>query len=226
MASSIHACLLVGFVIFSSETLTLSALPLAATNSTRLSEIMTGLLLGDASLVKKYAGGGTYFKYAQGNVHVGYVHHVFELFKALGLVHMPTPHHGTSTGPNGIVYDWWQFTTASFVSWNSLRTLWYPQNIKVVPDNISELLTPVSLAYWYIDDGGWTGKGIHLATNGFILADVKRLVTIISSQYGLKCSVHSRNRVYIWASSTPKFINLVRPHIHSSISYKLSPRTV
>ena len=49
---------------------------------------MTGMLLGDGGLVKKYTGGGTYLKFAQGQVHLDYLNHVFSLFKVLGIVLM------------------------------------------------------------------------------------------------------------------------------------------
>jgi len=39
-------------------------------------QAMTGMLLGAGGLVKKYEGGGTYFKYAQGEVHLDYLNHV------------------------------------------------------------------------------------------------------------------------------------------------------
>jgi hypothetical protein len=40
---------------------------------------------------------------------------------------------------------------------------------KVVPNNIFELLTPISLAYWVCDDGGKNKTGFHFATNAFSL---------------------------------------------------------
>ena len=46
---------------------------------------MTGLLLGDGVLVKKYKGGGTYLKFAQGEVHLDYLNHVFHCLKIWGL---------------------------------------------------------------------------------------------------------------------------------------------
>lgn len=57
---------------------------------------MVGFLLGDGTLVKKYQGGGTYFKYAQGMVHFDYLNHVFDQLKTAGHVHMTAPSIGTS----------------------------------------------------------------------------------------------------------------------------------
>lgn len=63
----------------------------------------------------------------------------------------------------------YQFTTRSIPEWNDLHALWYVGKTKVVPCNIFDILSPVSLAYWHMDDGGWTKGGIHLSTNSFTL---------------------------------------------------------
>lgn len=39
--------------------------------------------------------------------------------------------------------------------------------IKVIPKNIFDVLTPIGLAFWLMDDGNKTGRGIHLNTNAF-----------------------------------------------------------
>lgn len=181
-------------------------------------QAMTGLLLGDGGLVKKHKGGGTYFKFSQGTVHLDYLNHVFSLFKDLGIVLMNAPSQGQSK-VNGVVYTWYQFSTQYLSSWNSLRALWYVDG--VVPLNIFDLLTPISLAYWMMDDGGKNGKGFHFATNAFSEADVNLLTKVLQDKFGLKCSIHSRNRIYIWASSTTQLSNIVRPYVHSSMTYKI-----
>jgi LAGLIDADG DNA endonuclease family len=38
-----------------------------------INQALVGLLLGDGTLVKKYKGGGTYFKYSQSTVHSEYL---------------------------------------------------------------------------------------------------------------------------------------------------------
>lgn len=61
---------------------------------------------------------------------------------------------------------------------------------KVVPRNIGELLTAIGLASWFMDDGGKTGSGIHLNTNGFSKADLVILLKVLTEKFGLKCSIH------------------------------------
>lgn len=109
----------------------------------------------------------------------------------------------------GKKYSYLSFSTKSILDWNYLRDLWYPLGKKIIPDNIHDLLTPIALAYWLMGDGGWTNNGIHLATHSFPEADVLRLVEVFTIKYGLKCSVHSGNRIYIWTGSVPSFINIV-----------------
>ena len=79
---------------------------------------------------------------------------------------------------------------------------------KVVPNNISELLTPISLAYWVCEDGGKLTR-FHFATNAFSYEEVKLLVSVLQDKFGLKCSIHSRNRIYVWSSSTTQLSNIV-----------------
>jgi hypothetical protein len=121
------------------------------------------------------------------------------------------------------IYFYYSFSTKTQPLFGTLHELWYPNGTKVIPANIASLLTPIMLAFWLMDDGGWTGPGIHLSTNGFTYTDVVRLSHTLGKVHGLKCTVHSRNRIYIWARSVPKFIDreIVSPHIHTSMAYKI-----
>jgi hypothetical protein len=89
--------------------------------------------------------------------------------------------------------------------------------------NITSLLTELSLAYWAMDDGNNHTSGYTLNTCGFTLNDIKLLPqrAALYDNWGLNTSIHSKNRLYINASSKNKFIELVRPHFHSSMLYKI-----
>lgn len=109
---------------------------------------------------------------------------------------MDKPYFGTSI-VKGKSHNYFSFTTRSLSIWNTFYNMWYSSGIKCVPENISMYLTPISLAYWFMDDGGRTGSGIHLNTNAFSLSDVERLCHILNDKFNLKCTIHSRNRIYI-----------------------------
>ena len=67
------------------------------------------------------------------------------------------------------------FATLSLPCFNQYKSLFYKNNKKIVPINIQELLTPIGLAYWIMDDGSIQNKGLHLNTYAFNSEDVLKL---------------------------------------------------
>lgn len=59
---------------------------------------------------------------------------------------------------------------------NWFRENFYTNNVKNVPNDIYNLLTPIGLAYWIKDDGSWQGSGLHISVYGFSEADVDKLI--------------------------------------------------
>ena len=78
--------------------------------------------------------------------------------------------------------------------------MFYNKGKICVPNNIQELLTYRSLAYWIMDDGSIQNKGLHLNTYGFSHEDIELLLNTLTNKFQLKCSIHhhkSGNRIYI-----------------------------
>jgi len=58
--------------------------------------------------------------------------------------------------------------------------------VKIIPLNISEYLTEVSLAFWIMDDGGKTTYGdLLLHTNSYTLEEVELLVSLLNNKFHL-----------------------------------------
>ena len=77
---------------------------------------------------------------------------------------------------NNKSYSSVNFATLSLPCFNYYRNIFYnSDNLKIVPSNIQNLLTPRGLAYWIMDDGSLQNKGLHLNTYGFINQDVLKL---------------------------------------------------
>ena len=121
---------------------------------------------------------------------------------------MAAPSQGQSI-VKGTTHKWYQFSTQSLSSWNSLQALWYVNGTKVVPKNISELLTPISVIIGFVMMGK-NKTGFHFATNAFSYEEVKLLVSVLQDKFGLNCSIHSRNQIYVWSSFTTQLSNIVR----------------
>lgn len=113
-------------------------------------------------------------------------------------------------------YQYLVFSTKSLKNWNSLYFAWYLNGVKIIPSNIYDILTPVGLAYWIRDDGGLCGKGFHLNSNAFTKMEVELLISVLKNKFGLTCTLHSRNRIYIHAKSMNELADLVGPYMHES----------
>lgn len=191
-------------------------------NNSYLMEVLTGVILSDGSLVKKSQNGGTYLQFAQSVIHTGYFMSVFNILANQGLCNITTPTVSIAK-VKGKSYQYISFNTKSLKEWNSLYALWYKDGKKIIPENkiLYEVLTPISLAHWHMGDGGWTGKGIHLATNAFRENDVRRLIEVLNKKFGLNCTWHNTNRIYIPVKSAKEFCKIVYPHIEEGMQYKV-----
>jgi hypothetical protein len=69
-----------------------------------------------------------------------------------------------------------------------LRSKWYPNGVKIIPDDL--VLTPEICYWWYLGDGSSKNSSLALCTNGFTGEDVNFLSSIMPV----------RNQVY-WLNS-------------------------
>jgi len=57
-----------------------------------------------------------------------------------------------------------------------LHSLFYPNGVKIVPQNIYELLTPIALAHLIMGDGSVERHGLIICTDSYSIEDVIRLM--------------------------------------------------
>ena len=115
-----------------------------------LQSILIGLTLGDLYIERRTDNARLKFK--QGLVNKEYAYHLFELFSSYG--NMETPkHYEFFDKKTDKVYTSIGFHTYSLLCFNNYYKLFYVKETKIIPHNIGELLTPIGLAYWAIDDG-------------------------------------------------------------------------
>ena len=118
-----------------------------------------------------------------------------------------------------------EFSTRYLPCLNELYLLFYKDKVKVIPNIIYDLLTPVALAHLIMGDGAILNKGLVLCTDSYTLQEVVKLVNVLKIKYDLNCTIqgikNKRPRIYILPESLPKLINLVKPYFLSSMLYKL-----
>ena len=133
----------------------------------------------------------------------------------------------------GILHTSYRLKTVALPLFNYYRELFYVcdpvtgKYLKVVPANILELITPISLAHLIMGDGNFdSGRNrVRIYTNGFTLSDNQRLAAAITANLGIQVGVmHDRAGQYILtigALQLDALRKLVGPHMHPSMTYRI-----
>jgi LAGLIDADG DNA endonuclease family protein len=120
--------------------------------TSELKDILVGLLLGDLHGRLRY--GKVSFVFKQGIIHQDYLNHLYGLFSH----YCPSPPKIVEGLPDirtGKIYFSIVFQTYTLPCFIELYNSFYIKGKKIIPLNIEDLLTPISLAYWIADDGSW-----------------------------------------------------------------------
>lgn len=121
------------------------------------------------------------------------------------------------------------FSTLALPCFNKLYESFYENKIKKIPSNITDILTPVSLAYWIMDDGSFIGSGLRISTNSFSSKDLDLLINALEKNFSIKASRNiqykdrSQYTLYITKAQLPLVRSLVIDHMHPDMLYKLGP---
>ncbi len=104
-----------------------------------------------------------------------------------------------------------------------LRNIFYDENNKKrIPSDLKNWMTPLVLATWYMDDGHLhKTKYPYLMTESFSIKDIEKLINQLETIFNFNCKITSKNRILILNSSSQYFFNLIKPHIHETLKYKL-----
>jgi hypothetical protein len=142
-------------------------------------EALIGLVLGDLNIKKQSPNSNVILRFEYTHKSTEYVNHLYTLFLPFFL---SSPYLKERVSVSGNINTTWRFQTISYHEFDFLYTLFYPysDNKKHLPPLlIKNHLSPISLAYWFMDDGGkldYTeneGKGIVLNTQGFEEKEVR-----------------------------------------------------
>lgn len=191
-----------------------------------IKDVLIGILLGDAHIVKRSPTANSRLVYAQTAIaHKSYFEYVYSFFITFCVKdYVPQSRVGRDKRTNK-TYSAISFTTMQLPCFNVFRELFYLSNVKIVPDNIYELLTPRGLAFWIMDDGSKHGKGLHISVYAFSNENVDKLMFTLQDKFNLKCSIHynkkNKPRIYIFKQSMDHLITLVKPYFINEMLYKL-----
>jgi hypothetical protein len=187
--------------------------------------ILIGSLLGDGHMERD--GNGSRFCFYQKGEHIEYILWLHSILLKHGYCKENLPQIQTRLIDGKLNY-YCRFRTFTFSSFNWIYEGFYNKNIKRIPDFIEQYLSPIALAIWIMDDGGWIkNRGIKISTNSFNLSDIKFLSSILDKKYNLKVAIHATGtlnqyNIYIPKNNLPILIPLIEPYMHPIFLYKLN----
>lgn len=125
-------------------------------------------------------------------------------------------------------YSQWRFKTLSNPVFTELWKMFYREKIKVIPKSITQILkSPLSLAVWFMDDGGRRNDsyGLFLNTLSFRKSEQECLRRCLKKNFDIDSRIHwitDGYRLYIPSSEAKKFCTIIHPYIVDILRYKLS----
>lgn len=211
--------------------------------SPKLLEIITGELLGDGH-IRKSTNNSARLEFTFSSKILYYINYL--KFNALSEICTDTP---PTPWPKDDPTQYW-FGSISLPVLNDLHKQWYicpPEGgrnknntssnkyIKILPNNIYDLLTARSIAHWLMGDGYFDNdkQTIFFCTDCFSLNEVETLINILNHKFNIKSTLHPRKyidkylnniihyRIKLDRLDLDKFINLVKPYMIPEMYYKL-----
>jgi len=187
--------------------------------------IIFGSLLGKGTIeIKKDGSCITFFQEAK---HVKYLLWLHNQLTIAGYCSPLLPLIGKRLGKRGRVLKTISFSTWTFTSFDWIYDLWYIDGIKVVPQSISDYLTPLALAIWVMDSGVKSSGGLKFISC-FSYSDCLLIVKVLQENFGIKVIIQSTGLpsqyyVYIPKESMIYFRNKVSAFIVPNMKYKVLP---
>lgn len=194
--------------------------------------IIIGSVLGDTHLEKRVKSLGTRIIFEQSNKNVEYLMWFHNYLANRGYCNPNKPKLHKRIRKDNKIYYHYRINSYTFSSFNWLHEMFYTINtntnklVKIVPLNIEDLLTPLTLAIWYMNDGFKLGSAIRITTNNFTLEEVKFLCYILYKKYNLTATAQVGGKdkgffLYIHTKSLPLFSSIIKGQMHPSLFYKL-----
>ena len=110
------------------------------------------------------------------------------------------------------------------------RDIFYPEGKKQIPEMLSELLTPLALAVWYMDDGYYYArdKTSYLYLGRVSRKEAELVRSGFAKKFNLNTTIYDKKRkgfaVYFPVKETVKLHSIVKSYILPQFSYKLGEK--
>lgn len=183
-------------------------------------QVLIGTVLGDSSFKLGEGCVSPSVSCAHGIKQKEYCEYKTEIFKSLG---SKCSYHKRNTVDErtGIYYEDYTMFIPANTEFLSYYREFYPNGKKVIPINLLDQFTEVSLAFMFMDDGCKNESGYNIATNCFERENIAQFQEFLLSKFSINTSICANNSLYIKANSRNLFTYLISPYIIDCLKYKL-----
>ncbi len=188
-------------------------------------EVALGCLLGDGRLECRSKTKSARLRIHHGWKQKDFVFWKYGVFKNLVLCPPKKIVCGKNLKNNEDYYSWY-FHTRTTTEFKEMYKMFYSGKTKVLPKNISDLLTPITLAVWIMDDGCNDGKSLIVNTHNFSFFENEKLRKILRSKLSIISRINkdrNRWRLRLDNTGTCKLRKIIEPYIIPSMRYKIVP---
>lgn len=181
-----------------------------------MQDLIFGSLLGDLHLQKiENVNRFAYIRAEQGFKQKEYLYYKYYILKPL-----------CKSAPKKYSERSYYFNTKGHKDLNKYYTMFYPNGVKVIPENFMEHITNMALLYWILDDGTKSGRSFEITVDGFSVEDCLRVVDILDIKFGYKTNLRMRgtlgHSIRFSSDSALEFIETVKGKVPKSMMYKFS----
>jgi len=179
-------------------------------------EVITGELIGDAYIKPNVRQSCLSFC----SKHKSYCDYLFNIFDKENLCKSYVKKVIYYHKYHNKYYTIFKLRTVSTIQIHHLRSKWYKNNIKIIPDDFK--LTPTVMLHWYMGDGTLP-KGQYgvLCVDCFTNQENKFLSNLINKEIGIKSSIiKSLNRIFIPKTSMSTLLDYMGACPIKEFNYK------
>lgn len=159
-------------------------------------------------------------KIKQSLIHISYLLHIYSILLPY-CIRMP---YLVKTTLKGKIHYGLEISTISLPIFSLLRKTFYKGRIKIIPDNIYDLIDYSTLAYIIMCNGLYQSNGITLNLQSFSVIELVKLINVFYLKFDLNCVLHkSRNLyvIYINTKSVKKLYPNIEKYIIPEMKYKI-----
>jgi hypothetical protein len=197
--------------------------------STKQKELLVGALLGDGNLRFVGRNHEASFVVDHSSVQKEYVFSKYKIMK-----------EWVTTEPKQLTRIYhkdrnrqltsFRFQTISHPELTTWYHIFYLNGKKIIPGNIKELLvSPFSLAIWFMDDGNKNHRAVFFNTQQFSREEQELLRACLKVNFGLETALNKHwvfngkqlYRIRVNTKSTKRLYALIRDFVIPSMTYKL-----